>query len=75
MPFRLTIRERSDSWAGRGPAVSTHETRDDADTALLDYVRRNWDAEVGTEPPGDPEKMVREYFDEVLEAYEITETA
>jgi hypothetical protein len=49
--------------------------RADADTALLDYVRRNWDAEVGTEQPDDHDTMIREYFDEVLETYEITETA
>jgi len=73
MPFLLKIRERNDSWAGRSPATSTHPTRDSAEAALLDYVRRNWDAEVGTEPPSDPEDMIREYFDDVLEAYEITE--
>jgi hypothetical protein len=75
MPFLLTIRERNDSWSGRGPVTSTHMARADADTALLDYVRRNWDAEVGTEQPDDHDTMIREYFDEVLETYEITETA
>jgi len=73
MPFLLTIRERNDSWAGRGPAVSTHPSREDAEASLLDYVQRNWDAEVGTEPPDDPEDMIRQYFDDVLEAYEIAE--
>jgi len=42
-------------------------------TALLDYVKRNWEAEMGTDPPDDPEQMVVEYFDEALEAYDIQE--
>lgn len=75
MPFRLTIRERNHSWAGRGPVNSIHATRDEAYSALLAYVRENWTAEVGTEPPDDPDEQIREYFDEVLEAYEITQTA
>lgn len=74
MPFLLTIRERNDSWSGRGPVTSTHEVRADVHAALLDYVRWNWHAAVGTERPDDPDTMIREYFDEVLEAYEITET-
>jgi hypothetical protein len=73
--YILTIRERNDSWAGRSPATSGHARREEAETALRDYVRRNWDAEMGTEPPDDPDDMVDEYFDAVLEAYEILETA
>jgi hypothetical protein len=75
MAFILTIRERDHSWAGRGPVTSTHDTRADAEAALLDYVRRNWDAEVGTEPPDDADTIVQEYFAEVLEAYEIAKSA
>jgi hypothetical protein len=60
MSFVLTIRERNDSWAGRPPARSSHRTREEAEAALLGYVRRNWDAVMGTE---------------VLEAYDICESA
>jgi hypothetical protein len=73
MSFTLTIKERNHSWGGRSPVTSTHSTRAAAEAELLDYVRRNWDAEVGTERPDDLSGMVAEYFDEVLEAYEITE--
>ena len=73
MPFILTIRERSHSWAGRPPAQSEHATRVDAEAELLQYVRRNWDAEVCTEPPDDPGEMIQEYFAEVLESYDIIE--
>lgn len=45
----LTIRERNDSWAGRCPATSGHASREVAEAALRDYVRRNWDAEIGTD--------------------------
>ena len=75
MAYILTIRERNDSWAGRSPTSSEHATRGDAEAALCEYVRRNWDAEMGTEPPEDPGEMVAEYFSEVLEAYEIRESA
>lgn len=71
MPYTLTIRERNDSWSGRSPVKTVHATRDEADRALLEYVKRNWEAEMGTDPPGDPERMIEEYFDEVLEAYDI----
>jgi hypothetical protein len=73
--YILTIRERNHSWAGRSPAASEHASREDAEAALRDYVRRNWDAEMGTERPSDSGKMVEEYFGEVLEAYEILESA
>lgn len=72
MLFLLTITEKNGSWAGRPPFTSTHGTREDAEVALIDYVQRNWDAEVGTEPPSDPEEMVAEYFDDVLETYTIS---
>jgi hypothetical protein len=40
---------------------------------LVEYVARNWDAEVGTERPDDHAEMVEAYFSEVLEAYELQE--
>jgi hypothetical protein len=73
MPFTLTITERNHSWAGRAPVTSTHDSHEAADVELLEYVRRNWEAEVGTEPPEDPATMVAEYFADVLEQYDITE--
>ena len=75
MPYTLTIKERNHSWSGRSPARSVHATKDEAERALIEYVTRNWDAEVGTEPPDDPDAIVQEYFAEVLEAYEILESA
>ncbi|MGA2116073.1 MAG: hypothetical protein ABSH56_15135 [Bryobacteraceae bacterium] len=75
MAFILTIRERNDSWAGRSPVASEHLTHAEAEAELLDYVQHNWDAEMETEPPDDPDDMVDEYFDAVLEVYEILETA
>lgn len=71
--YVLIIKEKSDSWAGRSPFGTEHATRQAAEAELLDYVRRNWDAEMGTDPPEDPEEMIQEYFSEVLEAYEIRE--
>jgi hypothetical protein len=73
MPFTLTIRERNHSWAGRSPVRTTHATAEEAQAALVEYVARNWDAELGTGRPGDPVEMVEAYFSEVLEAYEIQE--
>jgi hypothetical protein len=73
--FILTIRERNDSWAGRPPIVSEYATRAEAEAELRDYVEHNWDTEMDTERPDDPEDMVQEYFEQVLEAYEILETA
>jgi hypothetical protein len=73
VPYILTIRERNNSWAGRSPTVSEHASRGEAEAALRDYVQHNWDAEMDTERPDDPDDMVDEYFSEVLEAYDITE--
>ena len=73
MPFVLVIKERGHSWAGRPPVTTTHASRADAEAALLEYVRRNWDTEIGAEPPADPQQMVDNYFEDVLEAYEIVE--
>jgi hypothetical protein len=72
--YVLTIRERGHSWAGR-PAVRTvHKTRENAEAELLDYVRRNWSAEIGSDEPEDTEELIDQYFSEVLEAFEITES-
>jgi len=72
MPFILTIRERGNAWAGRGPVSSEHATRRDAEASLVEYVRQNWTAEMGEEPPADEGKMIGRYFEHVLEAYEIS---
>lgn len=73
MPYILTISERGNSWAGRSPVRSEHGSHAEAEAELLDYVRRNWAAEMDTDQPSDPDRMVREYFSEVLEAYEISD--
>jgi hypothetical protein len=75
MAYVLTIRERNHFWAGRPPAMSTYPTREAAEAALLEYVRDNWEEELDTDPPDDPGSMIEEYFEDVLEAYEITELA
>lgn len=75
LAYILKIRERNHSWAGRSPARSEHATHGEAEAALREYVQRNWVAEMGTEPPDNPDEMVQEYFDEVREAYEIVESA
>ena len=75
MPYTLTIRERNHSWAGRSPVTTTHATLAAAEDELLAYVLRNWDAEVGADRPDDPQAMISEYFEEVFEAYKITEGA
>lgn len=73
MPYILTIRERGHSWAGRSPVSRVHETSAEARSDLLEYVRRNWESEMGTDQPDDPDELIQEYFDEVLGAYSITE--
>ena len=75
MAYTLTIRERGNSWAGRSPFTSEHRSESDERAALVTYVKENWEAEVGDEPPADEDEMIRQYFDEVLEAYEIKESA
>lgn len=75
MPFLLMIRERGCSWAGRGPLAETYATREEAEADLADYVRRNWDAKMSDVPPEDDDELVEQYFDWVLEAYNIAETA
>ncbi len=75
MTYTLTIQERNHSWAGRSPIQSEHATRQDAEIALHEYVQRNWGAEMETDPPNDADEMIQEYFSEVLEAFEIRESA
>jgi len=73
MPFVLIIGERSNSWAGRPPVVTLHHTREDARTTLLDYVKRNWEDEVVGDEPEESDALIEQYFDEVLEFYDIQE--
>lgn len=75
MPFVLVISEVNNSWAGRGPLASTHATRAEAHAALVDFVKENWGVEMdGDALPDDEEEMIRQYFDFVLQKYEIAET-
>jgi hypothetical protein len=69
------IRERGCSWAGRDPIAIVHPTREEAEAELLDYVKENWDAKMGDDPPEDDDDLVEQYFDCVLEEYDIAETA
>jgi hypothetical protein len=73
MPFVLMIRECNYSWAGRGPIAETYATREEAEADLADYVRRNWDAKMGDDPPEDDNELVEQYFDWVHEEYDIAE--
>lgn len=73
MPFVLMIGERRCSWASRGPIAETYATREEAEADLADYVRRNWDAKMGDDPPEDDDELVEQFFDWVLEEYEIAE--
>jgi hypothetical protein len=74
MQFVLTIGERGHSWAGRPPITSVHENRADAEAELIHYVRQNWDQQMDSdERPQDAEELIEQYFDYVLERYEILE--
>lgn len=53
---------------------SVHATRAEAEAELLEYVRRNWSSEMGTEPPEAPSDMIAEYFSEVAEVYTISDS-
>jgi hypothetical protein len=76
MPFTLIVAELGNSWAGRPPAATVHDTRSGAEAELLEYVRRNWDSAMdGDEEPDDPQQMIEQYFDVVPERYEIVEAA
>jgi division protein CdvB (Snf7/Vps24/ESCRT-III family) len=69
------IRERGYSWAGRGPITVIHPTEKEAQANLVDYVRKNWDDKMNEDPPEDDYELVEEYFDQVLEEYDIAEAA
>ena len=73
MPFVLIIGERSNSWAGRTPKVTLHNSREQAQAALVDYVKRNWEGEVEGDEPESADELIQQYFDEVLEFYDIQE--
>jgi hypothetical protein len=74
MPFTLIVGERGNSWAGRPPAATLHDTRSQAEAEQLDYVRRNWDSPMdGDAQPTDPEEMIEQYFEVAPERYEIVE--
>jgi len=75
MAFVLMIRERGCSWAGRDPIAIVRPTREEAEAELLDYVKENWDAKMGDDPPEDDDEPVEQYFDRVLEEFDIAETA
>jgi len=76
MAFILTIREQGSSWAGRDPVTSVHATRHETDAALVDYARENWDSEMdGDDPPAEEDELVRQYFENVPEAYEISQAS
>lgn len=59
--------------AGRPPASTIHDAREDAEAELLDYVRRNWDITDVDDQPEDPEEMIEHYFEYVPERYEIVD--
>lgn len=73
MPFALIIGERSNSWAGRSPVVTLHHNREQAMAGLVEYVKRNWQDEVGGDEPEEADQMIEQYFEEVLEFYDIHE--
>jgi len=75
MPFVLMIRERGSSWAGRDPIATIHSSREAARADLVDYVKESWDAKMDMEAPEDDDELIDQYFDHVLEEYDITETA
>ena len=74
MPFVLMIRERRNSWAGRGPIARIYSSEEEAQAELVDYVRENWDAKMDEDPPEDEDELIEQYFDQVLEEYDIAAT-
>ena len=62
MPFILTIPVVNPSRSARSPVRSKHATAEKANSALAEYVARNWDAEIGTDRPKDPGRLVDDYF-------------
>ncbi len=75
MAFTVTIRERCNAWAGRPSVASRLDTKQDAETASFEQVRRVRDAENGTDALEDSEALIEEYFGEVLTDFEIREWA
>lgn len=75
MPFVLVIRERRNSWAGRGPIAVIHPSEEAAQADLFSYVQENWDAKMGDDLPEDDDELIEQYFECVLEEYVISETA
>jgi hypothetical protein len=76
MAFTLTIREKGHSWAGRPPFATLHNSSAEARGELIAYVERRWDSEMdGDERPADPDEMIDQYFDFVLESYDIAQIA
>jgi len=75
MPYILTIRERNHSWVGRSPVRSEQATTEEAQASLVEYVHRNWRAEIGTEAPEDPKEMIEAYFADILESCTIQKSA
>ena len=76
MPFVLMIRERRNSWAGRGPIAVIHPSEEEAQADLVDYVQENWDAKMDEDPPEDDvDELIEMYFDQALEEYVIAEAA
>jgi hypothetical protein len=72
MKWVLLIREVAGSWAGRPPHVEIHPTEESAEKALVAFVSRNWSSELpDSELPEDESEMVRQYFEDVPEAYHI----
>jgi len=59
MSFALTIRKRGNSRAGRAPVTSLHKSRPEAVAALAEYVRQNWDEEIGEEKPFTADETVQ----------------
>ena len=57
------IRERRYSRGGRGPIARIFPSEEAAKAELLDYVRENWDAKMGDDPPEDDDGLIEEYFD------------
>ena len=72
--FVLTIRERRNSWAGRGPIATLHASREEAEADLIGYVRDCWEDKMDGDPPED-EDLIDEYFGKVLEEHTISELA
>ena len=67
-PIRRSLGDSQDTHS-----LPVHKTRFPVIWLGNRYVRRNWEAEIGTEQPEDPAQMVQAYFAEALEAYEIVE--